>query len=148
MHVHGEWRIKTTPSRVLIFKVWDCWNEQAARRFALDVKATAAPWLGDRWAVFADQLDWGLAVPGAEPILQELNQWGVSNGCTRVAQITGHRTLTEYQRKRVIVSTPDGFETRILDSLEDGADWLSREGFALTIDDVLLERPTPVSSLI
>jgi hypothetical protein len=146
MDIHGRWRVATTPSRVLVFKAWDCWNEEAANQFAAEVRQAAKPFLGQRWAVFADLLCWGLAVPEVEPIMQELNTWGVSQGACRVVEVTGHHTLTEYQRKRIVIDTPPGFDVLVCDSIEEGVVWMNAKGFPLTAEQVQLEQPTnPIS---
>ena len=146
MDIHGLWRITTTRSRVLIFKAWDCWNEEAANQFAAEVHEAVSPFLGHRWAVFADLLSWGLAVPEVEPVMQELNVWGVSRGACRVVEVTGHHTLTEYQRKRIIIDTPPGFEVLVCDSIDEGLEWMNAQEFALTAEQVHLEQPrNPIS---
>ena len=141
MRVHGLWQIRTTPSRVVVIKAWDHWNVEAAQRYSEQIHNAADGLGGKPWATFIDLLDWGLAIPEAEHVFQDLNRWGIEHGCIRVAQVTGHKALIEYQRRRVAIDTPTGFKTVILDDVSEAAAWLSSEGFALSLEEVQLSRP-------
>jgi len=85
--LHGDWAIEVLPQdRIVMIKGKGGWNYETALAYTSEFKQKVTCLLGQPWVSIGYGVDWELGVPETEPVIHELYEWMVANGCLK--QIT------------------------------------------------------------
>ena len=140
MQIHGSWDIKRLAPNILGVKIIDAWNVEAALAFSKELKEIVQPFLGNSWAILlsAQQAD-SVGPPNVIPVVQELNQWCIDNGCRCEAHIVRsglQRQYNELTRSEKIKQLPvpacpteTTYTHAYFDSLESALAFLAQNQF-------------------
>ncbi len=79
MQAHGRHEIERH-GQILICRVYDEWNAEAALRFVADVKSLVAELKGRPWFRVVNMLNWKLGTPEVTRIMHEFLAWSEHNG--------------------------------------------------------------------
>ncbi|MFD2165109.1 hypothetical protein ACFSJY_02435 [Thalassotalea euphylliae] len=95
MHIHGRWAFKIDKNNILLVKVMDAWNVEAAVAFSEEFKRVSMALVEQPWAILISTQHGELMVQEALPVLQDLNKWTVENNCRCEASIVKYQIQKE-----------------------------------------------------
>tara|TARA_Y100000034_G_scaffold115777_1_gene153361 strand:- start:652 stop:1119 length:468 start_codon:yes stop_codon:yes gene_type:complete len=149
MKAHGTWKIKKDDSNTLLIKVNGAWNKEAAVLFSNEFKQIASTITNEPWAILISVQNAEIPIPEAMDVLQQLNEWSITNGCRCEASIVSlfaHEEVFKRTRAKKVQQQQRGeqvdaqldYEQHIFLSLSEGIDFLAEKGIKLAtpISDV------------
>lgn len=128
---HGHYKIWLI-ERTVYAQLWGSWNEEAALQFEQDFKTKASALTGP-WAHMVYLNDWELGTPDMLPIIERLVKWCIDNGLQRAANIYLPSTLKSDLLNKMIVQQQGDFIRAVFDNPQDGAAWLTEQGYHSTV---------------
>lgn len=134
---HGSFEIKLL-GNVLILNIHGAWNIETSLKYRDAINACIKPIVGQKWAVLTQMTDWELCTPDSEAVLADLIVDAISKGLVREAVVNNKGAikleLFEKYKKLENYNDPEtGFKRYIYDEQADALNWLSQEGFPVTL---------------
>lgn len=129
---HGRWKFMHGADDILLIKAMDSWNKEGATEFANAFKEAALPLIHSPWAIIISTENAELMVPEALAVLENLNQWAISNNCVVEANIIGyqiHKDVIEKTRAK----KANNYVQRTFSHFDSANEFISAQGFLLSI---------------
>ena len=127
--LHGEWAIDALPAEhIVMIKGKGGWNLETALAYSRDFKLASKDVIADPWVCIGYGVDWELGVPETEPVLHDLYEWMVANGCLKQITIILNPISKMQLTKYVEVKSPN-YSVELVSSVEEVMNSLGQLGF-------------------
>ena len=122
MQEHGSYELKVIDN-TLIFKAYDSWNFETAKKWGEETKTLARTIKNKPWSCLVDLTKWQLATPDIRDYVYEINLWLNSNNLKYLAVVYSFGIQKSVLKKTHKVMT--NVEVEYFKCLEDANKWLA-----------------------
>ena len=121
---HSRWKIRVIADKqIVLIKGRGAWSKNTAERYSKAFREETEGQFNQPWICVGYGAEWEAGVPEIEPILQDLYQWMVSQGC--VKQITMiNQVVPKAQVERMMSVDDDQFSIHLVSEFEQIQDHL------------------------
>lgn len=130
---HGNFKLWTRDN-ILCAELTGSWNTETALEFEVEFKKKAEK-MPKQWAHLVYLNNWDLGVPEIQQIITRLVHWCLTNGLTRAANIYDESGIKTNLLNKMIVEREGAFVRAVFDDEIKAANWLSSEGFPITLEE-------------
>lgn len=124
---HGHFEIWSEDATVFA-ELHGCWNQEGGLEFEREFMRVASD-MPAQWAHLVYLNDWELCTPEVTEIIMRLVDWCLHRGLARAANIYTPSAIKTGLLNKMIVQQEGNFIRRVFDNPEDGALWLTEEGY-------------------
>ena len=138
MEIHGHWKFLVGGKDILLVKVMDSWNVEAAIAFAQEFKDVASAMIGQPWSILISTEQADLMVPEAMTELEKLNSWAVDHNCKLEVSVVGYK-LHEEVFKRTRADKESQYSQVSLPNVPEAVQYLSERGYQLQFEPEVVQ---------